>query len=435
VVIWILILLGLGALMHGGQSFGTEASSATLLGFGFLMLSSYFAGKIASRLGLPRLTGYLLVGVITGPHVLDFITAATSDSLKMVSDTAICIIALTAGCELNLKRIRPVMPILRAMTVFAVVGAMIALTAVLFLIRPLLSFFDAMDFHATLAVCGVLGVALSAQSPAVVMALLAETRAEGPLSQVILGSVVVADLVVITMYSVAATVATAALGASGDVLGVALSVTWELFGSIAFGMMMGATIGAFLRHVNRSSVLFAIVVCLVVAEVGTRIHIDPLITMLAAGIWLENVSKNAHTLLREIEQGRLPLFLVFFAVAGSHIDIAQLAALIVPVAILAVARATAFWLGSTIASARSHAPPVVRKYAWFGLVPQSGLALALALLVQRTFPTFGNAAAVVVFGVVGLNELISPVILRVLLLRSGEAGKKTDTDLVVAAGH
>ena len=35
----------------------------------------------------------------------------------------------------------------------------------------------------SLAVCAAIGVALSAQSPAVVMALLAETRADGPLSR------------------------------------------------------------------------------------------------------------------------------------------------------------------------------------------------------------------------------------------------------------
>jgi Kef-type K+ transport system membrane component KefB len=320
------------------------------------------------------------------------------------------------------------------MTVYAVVGAMFVLTATLAVIRPWLPFLDAMSFTEALAVCGVLGVALSAQSPAVVMALLAETGADGPLSHVILGSVVLADLVVITMYSVAATIATAALGGSGDAVGVALSVSWELFGSVAFGIAMGATIGVFLRNVNNGSVLFAILVCFVVAEVGARVHLDPLITMLAAGIWLENVSRTAHSLLREIETGRLPLFLVFFAVAGSHIDIHQLAALIVPVGILALTRGVAFWLGSSVASARTNAPKVVRKYAWFGLVPQSGLALALALLVQRTFPTFGNAAAVLIFGVVGLNELVSPVILRVLLLRSGEAGKKLGGDLVVG-GH
>ena len=80
---------------------------------------------------------------------------------------------------------------------------MVAISGVLFLLSPMLPFMKNLDLQQTLAVCTVIGVALSAQSPAVVMAMLAETRAEGPLSQVLLASVVVADLVVITLFSVA----------------------------------------------------------------------------------------------------------------------------------------------------------------------------------------------------------------------------------------
>jgi Kef-type K+ transport system membrane component KefB len=434
VIVSLLILLTLVGLMHAARSYGGDSGTGTLMVFGYLTLASFFTGNIASKIGLPKLTGYLLVGVISGPYVLELISEHSSASLKVVSDSAICIIALTAGSELNFKRIRPVMPTLRAITLYAVVGAMFALAATLFEMRSLLPFLDSMSDNEALAVCALIGVALSAQSPAVVMALLAETRADGPLSHVLLGSVVLADLVVITMYAVASTVASRVIGGGSDAVGTALSVSWHLFGSIVFGFALGMVIGQFLRSVKRGAVLFALMVCVVVAEIGARIHLDPLIVMLAAGIWLENISRaNARDLLNEIERARLPLFLVFFALAGSHIDIAQLAASILPVAILALARAISFWIGSTVACRRTRPDPVVTRYAWFGLVPQSGLALALALLIQQSFPSFGNAAAVIVFGVVGLNELVSPVILRAMILRSGEAGKKAPSDLVVAS--
>ena len=79
------------------------------------------------------------------------------------------------------------------------------------------------------------------------------------------------------------------------------------------------------------------------------------------------------------------------------------------------------------------AEEVVQRYAWFGLVPQAGLALALALVLKNTFPSFGDAAAVILFGVVGFNECVAPVVLRIMLLRSGEAGKKQGVDF--ASGH
>ncbi len=152
--------------------------------------------------------------------------------------------------------------------------------------------------------------------------------------------------------------------------------------------------------------------------------------MLAAGMYLENFSKaDAHDLLKDFENAQLPVFLVFFALAGGKINLDLLYASLVPVAILAVVRAASFFLGTKVATARTGTDPAVTKYAWFGLVPQSGLALALALLVQSTFPTFGPQAAVIVFGVVGINEMISPVILRVMLVRSGEAGRRAPVHL------
>jgi hypothetical protein len=76
----------------------------------------------------------------------------------------------------------------------------------------------------------------------------------------------------------------------------------------------------------------------------------------------------------------------------------------------------------------------VQQYAWVGLVPQAGLALAIALVLEKTFPSFGAQAAVIVVGVVSLNQLVAPVILRMVIIRSGEAGQKPSIDFA-ANGH
>ena len=142
---------------------------------------------------------------------------------------------------------------------------------------------------------------------------------------------------------------------------------------------------------------------------------------------------DASELFHGFESAQLPVFLVFFALAGSKLDIFGLWSAIIPVAIIAVVRAASFFAGARFATRLTAAPDEVARYAWFGLVPQAGLALALALVLVKTFPSFGDQAAVLLFGVVGFNECIAPVILRAMLLRSGEAGKKQGIDF--AAGH
>ncbi len=442
-MIHLLLLIAIGGMMQAARSFTTDTSVAgTELAFGFLLLASYFLAKIFNRFGLPKLTGYIAAGVIAGPYVLEFVTKDMGVSLKVVSSTATAILALEAGSELELKQIKPILKTLRGITLFAVVGSMFAIAAALFFMRPMFpSIFDKLDTQQSIAVCFAIGVALSAQSPAVVMAMLSETRAEGPLSRTMLASVVVADLTVITLFSVVLAVTGAVIGGSIDVAGTAISVLWELLGSLVFGLLLGALIGQYLLSVKKGASMFTLLINVIVAEIGVRMHLDPLITMLAAGIWLRNWSRADSTkMMHDFQSAQLPVFLVFFALAGSKLDINVLFTSLLPVGIIAAVRAASFFTGAKIACKMSGADEVVSKYAWFGLVPQAGLALALALVLKNTLPSFGfdqaagDTAAVILFGVVGFNECVAPIILRIMLIRSGEAGKKQGVDFA-AGGH
>ena len=429
----ILILLALGGLMHAAGTFTTATGAGTLLAFGYLLLAAYFSGRLVSRLGLPRLTGYLLAGVISGPFVLGLVTTQMTLKLSIVNSVATCILGLVAGAELNLKRVKPIMRTIRSAMVFAVIGSMLALAALLFAMRPLLPMFDGVPIVESLAICAVVGVALVPQSPAIVLAMLSETRSDGKLSQMFLAMVVVADLVVVITYSIVAAIGSAVLGSGIDVGATALAVGWELIGSIAFGITIGMLLALFLRTVKKGAPQFALMVCVVVAEIGRHIHLDPLIVMLAAGIWLQNFSRaDASELIHDFESAQLPVFLVWFALAGMRLDIYELWTLAIPVAMIVIVRALAFYLGMRIASSSTQADPIIARYGWIGLIPQAGLSLALVVVIQSAFPAFGPFAAVLMLSVLGVNQLLSPLLLRLALIRSGEAGTKQTSDF--AAG-
>jgi hypothetical protein len=95
----------------------------------------------------------------------------------------------------------------------------------------------------------------------------------------------------------------------------------------------------------------------------------------------------------------------------------------IPALVLVLTRAAGFIGLGRISASLADAPEPVKKYIGFGLMPQAGLALALALLFVKTFPGIGAEAAALVFGGVALNELIAPVLYRFALVASGEAGK------------
>jgi Kef-type K+ transport system membrane component KefB len=429
-VIDVLMLLALTGLMQATRTFPNPSfSGATELAFGYLLLAAFFAARIAVRVGLPKLTGYLLVGVIAGPYVLGLVSKEMAGSLAVINGVATCVLGLTAGGELDLRRVRPMLGTLRAVTALSVLVAMFVLAFVVFVLQPLLPMFANVTTTQSLAICAVVGVALSAQSPAVVMALLAETRADGVLSRMILATVVVADLVVIIVYSIVAAIAGALVGGELDLRETVMSIGWELFGSMAFGVVIGMLIARYLMSVGRSSSLFALTVCVVVAEIGGDVHLDPLVVMIAAGVWLKNFSRaDATALLHGFESAELPVFLVFFSLAGCKLNIYDLWSILLPVLVIAAVRATVFYYGTRRACRNTHADPAVTRYGWTGLVPQAGLSFVLVIVIQKNFPTFGAAAAVLLLSVVGVNQLFAPVLLRLSLVRSGEAGQRNLPD-------
>lgn len=430
-MISVFALLAIAGLMQAARSFAPGASQpgGTELAFGFLLLAAYFTGKVFNKLGLPKLTGYIAAGIITGPAVLGLVEKDMTIQLKLVGGVATAILALEAGGELNLRAVKPLFRVVRRVTLFAVFGGMIALAGALLLMRPIVPFLDQLPFSHALVVASSLAVALSAQSPAVVMALIGETRAEGNFTRMVLTLVIVADLAVIVCYGIASSVANAVIAGQIDLGGAIGGIAWEVFGSMGVGLFIGFVLGVFVIYVGKGMGLFTVMMCFVLAEIGHAVHLDPLIIALTAGIWLENVSRaNARDLLKAFERASLPVYLVFFALAGAKLDLRALYALALPVAIIVTTRASFFFLGCRIATNVPEADPVVRRMVWLGLLPQAGLALALAELVRRSFPAFGDAAFALVVGVVATNELLAPVILRIAFLRSGEAGRRENND-------
>jgi Kef-type K+ transport system membrane component KefB len=422
----LLLILVLGSLMHAVGSFGPKpdfvgGTSGTALAIGYLLLSAFFAGSIFKSIGLPKLTGYIITGIIVGPKVLGLVSDPVVANLTIFNGVAVALIALTGGVELDLTMTRSLMRTIRWLILLAIFGTTILLSVTAYVVRGMLPFMRELTTVQALAVATVLGITAVAQSPAVVVALRSEMEADGPLSRTVLGVVVISDLIIILMFAAASSLAKTTFGTNVEATQTASTLTWELLGSMLCGVVVGIVLAAYIRYVKGSGGLFVAAVAFVVAEVGLRIDFDPLIVALAAGMFVRNLTKAGDRLREEIEKVSLPVYVGFFAVTGSTIHIEQLLIVGVPALIFVGVRASGFLAGSWIAATIADAPETVRKYAGFGLLPQAGLALALALLFVRIFPQFGAGASALVLSIVAINEIVAPALYRFALVRSGEA--------------
>lgn len=423
----LLLLAIFAALMQAIRSFDSVESGGapgTTLALGYLLLTGHFAGRLFKTLRLPKLTGYIAAGIVVGPSVLGYLNESMVENLKLVNGVAVALIALTAGTELSFRQMRGTLRTVLWISGLAVVGTTVLLSGAVLALRALLPFMAALTLFESAMIALVLGVVMVAQSPAVVMALRDETESDGPVSQTVLGVVVLADLLVIVMFAVTTALAKAAMGGGTRVAEAASALAWELFGSLGLGLLVGGLLALFARRVASGLGLFLLVVMFAVAEGGQRLHLDALLVALAAGVFIRNVTGAAEKVQQSVEAYSLPIYTLFFAVAGANLHLDVLSAVGPAAMVFVLVRGVGLYQGTRVAARIAGASPAVQRFAGFGLLPQAGLALALSLLFARTFPEFGSDAGALTLGVVALNELIAPVFFRLALIRSGEAGRR-----------
>jgi Kef-type K+ transport system membrane component KefB len=137
---------------------------------------------------------------------------------------------------------------------------------------------------------------------------------------------------------------------------------------------------------------------------------------------VRNFSNQGPRLLAAVERTGSVVFILFFATAGAHLDLALLRSLWPVALILCGARALVTVLAHMGASRVAGDPPSVRRWGWAPLISQAGLTLGLSIVIERTFPEFGGPLRALVFATVAINELVGPVLFKLALDRAGETG-------------
>jgi Kef-type K+ transport system membrane component KefB len=417
----ILILLTVVLLQQlaSGPNFRTTA-----LALGFSLVAASLLGELAERLRFPRLSGYLVFGLLCGPYMLNLITASMARELRIVNDLAIALIAFVAGLELNVAHLRPRLRSVLVVGSAALFGGMAVLTVVLWAAWPWLPLGDPGGPVQRLAAAVVTSALVVSFSPTVTIAVIAESRARGPLTELVLAIVVIADLLLILVFAVAMQAARWASGTAPSDVNVLIYLSWEVIASLAFGALAGALFAVYMKAINRELTLALLALCAVLAAVSPALHIEVILAALAAGLVVENIAPpRGDALKAAVEQGALPVLIVFFAAAGASLQLDALAAVGTTALGLAIVR-LALIRGFTYTGARiARLPPVPAGWIWMGLISQAGVTLGLATLVAAEFPDWGSAVQTLVVALTGLHVLSGPIAFKAALVRAGEISR------------
>lgn len=434
-VILVLLIAGMNLIAPlGDQGRGSE----WLLAFGFLILAAYSVGEIAARMGWPTIVGYLLAGVLAGPGGIEVVTRQAAAGLAPVSSLAIGLIAFLAGAELRWEEVRERWRSLLRILTAELGTTFVLLTVLMAVLLPRVEPFT-MDPPATILAFSLLFASITiVHSPAVTMALLTETKAKGPVARTTLGIVLLADIVVVLLFSgVLAITRSLAPPSEADVAGTGFaSVAWEILGAVIAGAALGAAVALYLRFLRRELFFFAIMTALTGLALSRALHVEALLMLLVAGFVSENISRpdQGADLRDAMARSGAPVFTVFFAISGTQIVPAEMSRILLLALPIVLVRMLGIWAGSQLGAAWAGMRDLGRPI-WKGLVSQAGVALGLAALLGQTYPVRGAVLSAIYVGVVAFNQMIGPVLFRRALIQSGEIpGESGGTNATAGPG-
>ncbi|MBF0170474.1 MAG: cation:proton antiporter, partial [Nitrospinae bacterium] len=292
----IAILLAVTTLAHhlgGGLSheFRPEESALAL---GFLLLFAFLVGQIVRNLGAPMIVGFLLAGILAGPYGLGMVNTAAVEPLKLINLLALSLIAFAAGGAMKISRFRA-----RARSLVGIAVGQVAMVFPLTFVSFMLVFWytGLMGSEPAVIVSAALlfGVFCVTNSPAEAIAVLAETRAKGPVAETIIGVTVLIDVLVIFLFGMAGTVAHVLTGADvasgGGFVGKFL---YEQGISFLVGAAAGLAVIGYLSRFQKNVPLFLLGVAMVIVALCQQLDISPMMMAIIAGLVVENASKEGE---------------------------------------------------------------------------------------------------------------------------------------------
>ena len=281
-----------------------EHTAPAVLELGLLLLLAALAGKLARRVGLPAVLGYLLVGVAVSPFTPGYV--ANREQLAVLADVGVVLLLFEVGIEINplqLARERRRLLILSPLQVFVTWGVSAAACIAL-----------GMGY----AGAAIVGLSIAMSSSVVVVNITRSRRrtTDPATDEELLGWSLIQDLVGVSAALVMFTVV--GLGGRSGLAAVA--------GVVAFGLIAAAAaflLPWLLRRLQAEHDLFLLVSVasgLVLAGLGSKFFGVPL----ALAAFIAGLAITESPIAAEARQRLLPfrdLFAVMFFVAlGTVID-------------------------------------------------------------------------------------------------------------------
>ena len=379
-----------------------------LLSVGIVILLGIWGGKLSHRIKIPRVTGYMLTGLVIGPSLLGLISTETLASIHMVNDIALGLILFAIGGEIELNHLKGIGWKVLYIALAESFGAFILV------------------FAATVAISHDIGLGVllgsisMATAPGVTLLVVREYSARGPLTDLLLAIIAINNVLCLVVFRLF--FASYSLMAGQPFWEVLFTLFKELILSSLIGIAIAGIIALWEQKIDDLSELLLVIVggLLIGIGVSRTIGISYLMVCLIIGAVTNNISMMHRLVYAELRQTEMPFYIAFFVLSGASLHLDSLQHLGLLGAGYLITRPLGKMLGSYFSASHFKAGKDVENNLGMALFPQAGVAIGLAITVSETHPELGKVISTVILSSVIVYEALGPFLTKLALERSKE---------------
>jgi Kef-type K+ transport system membrane component KefB len=377
-----------------------------------LVVAVLVGETLVRHLRLPRIVGYIGIGVLIGPGGLNLIPHLPFSQWQLVVDLALGILLFELGSKVNLRWLKA-NPWLAGMSLLESAATFVA-------VFWLLRWFDVESAEA--AVVATIAIATS---PAIIIRTIAESRAQGQVTDRLLLMTALNTIYAVTFYKLAIAVMHGQAGTS--VLHSILAPLYLLGGSALLAWLFGITFERIHHHLGQHEETFSFVLFGMIAFatiMASTLKLSPILVLLAAGLITRYQRKRTRTFPPHFGSAGAVLVVLMFIANGLVADLNGLRDSFLLVLSLIALRAMAKVLA--VLALGTHSGIGWREALALGvaLVPMSSVALLLTLDTGLRFPEFASGLGMVLMSTIVILELAGPILVQIALSRAGETPEK-----------
>lgn len=378
--------------------------------FGLLLLVGVIGGELVHRvLRLPRIVGYVLIGLALGSSGVNLLDPDLLDESWIFVEIALGLVLFELGRRLDFRWLRNDPWLLAT----GLLESALSFSFIFFS----LSYFGVQPIYA--AVAAAIGVSTS---PAVVLLVAQELKAEGQVTERALNLVAMNSVIAFVLATMLVSWIHHEYQAGWTT--VALHPVYLLGGSMVLGYVASGVAIALSRWLGkRVERQFVMLLALIALTIGAArmLELSVLIALLAFGVFSRNLDSRHDIVAVDLSGIGQIFYVVLFVMSGAKLQVLDLMTGGAIAVVYVVARFAGKAIGVMSLTHFSGVRAGTAGLLCIALTPMSGLAVAMVQGAASLYPEFGAKLAAIVLSAVLILELLGPIAVQFALRRAGEA--------------